>query len=83
MKGVCEKCGYKGLVTRHHIMPVTFFGKFGDVSLLCRDCHNEIEQVYEIFEGKTKQGRRIKLKRRCYRRIFENWINEKLWKKEN
>ena len=42
-RGICPKCGVKGNLTRHHILPKRFFHGEGDTMLICRLCHDELE----------------------------------------
>jgi hypothetical protein len=80
--GVCEKCGRKGFVNKHHIYPKCSFGKDSKYTILCLDCHDEIEVIYNIFEENVVFKKRNILLRREYKYIFYNWLNETLWRKE-
>jgi transcription elongation factor Elf1 len=44
---MCPKCKKDKPLTRHHIKPIRHFGKKhnNDTVLICRDCHDELEQI--------------------------------------
>ena len=41
--GKCEKCGRKGLINMHHILPQFKFGD-GDTYDLCPNCHADYHE---------------------------------------
>lgn len=44
--GRCPACQQRGALTKHHILPIRFYGKGSHnehIVLLCRECHNELE----------------------------------------
>lgn len=46
--GMCYGCGKRTTLTKHHIMPVRFFGRGrhnDHIALLCDSCHFELEQL--------------------------------------
>jgi hypothetical protein len=71
----CCKCGHHKLCTDHHVAPKTFYGKEGLTIKLCRNCHDEIEAVYERLEGKkVNRNKRNKLEKVDYYRICITWV---------
>lgn len=58
MQKKCRKCGTPGngynVLTRHHILPRRWFGKWGGTVILCRQCHNAIERLIP-FERRDVQ----------------------------
>lgn len=44
-RGVCPACGENKPLTRHHILPKRYYNGYGEIILLCRACHNELEKT--------------------------------------
>lgn len=47
-KEMCPKCGQIRYMTRHHIKD-NFGKKTGEIQIMCRDCHDEIEEEYKLL----------------------------------
>lgn len=71
----CAKCGKHREATRHHIMPVCFYGSDTQTVCLCHECHIAIEKLYLRIErafGNCKG--RYKLPAITYYQIFVNFL---------
>lgn len=47
-RGKCPGCGQVGPLTRHHILPVRFYGRGNhndSIALLCAECHRDLERT--------------------------------------
>lgn len=70
-QGQCVGCGESKPLTRHHVLPVRFYGKGKHnehIVLLCAPCHHEIE---------TRIPRKQKLLVWQYFAIVAKFIKEK------
>lgn len=65
----CPRCKELKPSTRHHIIP-KFFSKRSEKILLCRDCHDIIEQIIRLFEG-GKRSPETRLSDNAYRMIVK------------
>ena len=48
IKKTCPKCGKKKKMTRHHYMPVRWYGNGANnahILLICRKCHDDLEKL--------------------------------------
>jgi hypothetical protein len=63
--GVCPRCFQVAQLTRHHCLPVRFFGKNHYVIHLCAECHDDIEQILP---------RSVKLHRDLYLYISKEFV---------
>jgi hypothetical protein len=55
---VCPKCGKVRKPTRHHILPVFWFGRKNNTQIikLCADCHQNLEKIlWRAENGRTKK----------------------------
>jgi len=52
-KGKCDKCGILFYLHKHHILPKSIFGKQGETSNLCPNCHTHFH-VYSNLNTKNK-----------------------------
>jgi hypothetical protein len=43
----CQMCNIDRCLTRHHVKSQRGV-KTGDIQILCRDCHDEVEEIYRI-----------------------------------
>ena len=73
MARVCPKCKEKRKMTTHHILPKCHFGKTKETGELCRDCHDDLEYVLLLFEGKHK-GKRRKMLPHYYRELWTLFV---------
>lgn len=65
----CEKCGEYKRKTKHHVYPKTYFGRKGKKLILCRDCHDEIEELIPKFQ---------KMSKAWYDMVNNSWLNGEL-----
>jgi hypothetical protein len=65
--GYCPKCHRIKRLTNHHITPVRFFGKNDCILKVCRECHDDIEQIIPRFH---------KLRKYQYMQLTKNWLTE-------
>ena len=68
----CEVCGTKDRLTKHHVKN-DYGSKTGDIQILCRECHDAIEEQY-WREGKIK-AQVPPMKPRSNDRLFLDYIN--------
>lgn len=69
--GYCKKCGSQTWLTVHHWWPKRWFGPNDHTVLLCRGCHDLVEQI--IFKKeKQKHG---SLTRKGYWKIHSAFIS--------
>jgi transcription elongation factor Elf1 len=69
-KILCPFCGKMGKKSSHHILPKRNFGNVGRTVLICRACHDELEnlirkaevlpaekyiEIFETFEKRKRQ----------------------------
>lgn len=69
--GTCPSCKKEGIkLTKHHPLRKKVFGSSNDVVFLCRNCHDQIENIVTRFE-------KLILRKffRCYREIWKEYIN--------
>ena len=73
-KGICPRCKRTKAVNYHHILPQVHFNGDGEKVSICYDCHRIFENVLSIYEGKSKNNKRIKLPIHIYRDLFALYI---------
>ena len=66
--GFCQKCGELKIITTHHILPKRFFGANEATLRICRDCHDEIEEILPRNRELTKAE---------YFEIHKAWLKDK------
>jgi hypothetical protein len=49
-RGRCPHCGIRRDLTRHHIVPQRLKTGNGASALICRDCHDHLEDVIRLLE---------------------------------
>ena len=64
-KFICPKCTKAKKPTNHHVWPKRFFGGGGPILQLCRECHDDIE---ELIPAVTK------LDKSDYERIAQDFL---------
>jgi len=47
-KEVCPKCKQLRYMTRHHVKD-SKGRKTGEIEIMCRDCHDEVEEKYRLY----------------------------------
>lgn len=72
--GVCPKCKKHKDSTSHHILPKCHYGD-GDTIEICRACHDKLEKLILVFEGK-KRGKRNCLPKNMYYIILKFFLYE-------
>ena len=65
--GICPKCLECRNLTSHHIYPKRFFGHSQNILLICRDCHDEIEEIIPKHNI---------LKKSEYKKLHKQWLME-------
>lgn len=55
-KGICPRCKRKRPLTHHHVYPKRIFGLSDITVLICRDCHNELEEALKVMETSILQA---------------------------
>jgi C4-type Zn-finger protein len=75
-KGTCPKCKQEHVrLTRHHVLPKCFFGGAGEILLICRECHDELEEVIFRTEQPERRGSRRKLPAYLYVEVVESFLS--------
>jgi len=64
---ICPKCFKIKKLTAHHIFPKRFFGDNNSKLYICRDCHDEIEEIIPRYR---------KLAKRDYIFLTKQWLTE-------
>lgn len=72
---ICPKCKTKKILTKHHIFPSCFWGKYGEIALICRDCHDDLEYFIQTIEGKNKNKMRNQLPKISYLNIYKLFVS--------
>jgi len=63
--GICPKCHAKRVLTKHHVLPRRHYFGEGEVVLLCRKCHDDMEKII---------NRRERLTRDEYRKLARKFL---------
>ena len=72
--GYCSKCGRSGIpLTEHHIFKRSVFGNNDNTVLLCRECHNDLENQVRFMENMI-----LRLFKPCYSALYYRFMDNKV-----